>query len=181
MTIRPRSVLGLKYVDMHIGTSQQIFADGGTMPITQTTVPVQFEDIFQMFDPKTRTAIQNNLVGFGDTLAGRGSALNDTIASLPRAVRPSRAGRRSTCRPQHAADAASSTRSSGFMGAVAPVAQTNAQLFTDMATTFEAISRSPTRLEATISESPSTEEVSTELAARCSSRSWSTWPRWAPS
>jgi hypothetical protein len=49
----------------------------------------------------------------------------------------------------------------GFMGTVAPVAQTNARLFTDLATTFEAISRSPSALEQTIAESPSTEEVTT--------------------
>ena len=54
------------------------------MPITQTSVPVQFEDVFQAFDAKTRKSIDQNLVGFGDTLAGRGSALNDTFASLPR-------------------------------------------------------------------------------------------------
>ena len=83
-SIRPRSVLGLKYVDLHIGTAHKMFADGATMPITHTSVPVQFEDVFQAFDPKTRSAIDKNLVGFGDTLAGRGSALNDTFASLPR-------------------------------------------------------------------------------------------------
>ena len=48
------------------------------------------------------------------------------------------------------------------MGTVAPVAATNARLFTDMATTFEAISRDPNALEATIAESPSTEQVSTQ-------------------
>jgi hypothetical protein len=48
------------------------------------------------------------------------------------------------------------------MGTVAPVAQTNARLFTDMATTFEAISRDPGALEATIAQSPSTEQVSTD-------------------
>jgi hypothetical protein len=48
------------------------------------------------------------------------------------------------------------------MGAVAPVAQTNAQLFTDMATTFQAIDKSPSALESTIAKSPSTEQVSTQ-------------------
>jgi ABC-type transporter Mla subunit MlaD len=81
--IRPLSVLGLKYVDLHVGGSRTVFQDGATLPIKQTSVPVQFEDIFQMFDAKTRRAVDQNLVGFGDTLAGRGSALNDTIASLP--------------------------------------------------------------------------------------------------
>jgi hypothetical protein len=42
------------------------------------------------------------------------------------------------------------------------VAQVNARLFTDMATTFEAISRDPRALEATIAGSPSTLSVSTD-------------------
>ncbi|HEY2006475.1 MAG TPA: MlaD family protein, partial [Solirubrobacteraceae bacterium] len=84
VAIRPRSVLGLKFVDLHTGTSKKDFADGGTMPIAQTTVPVQFEDLNNAFNPPTRKAIQNNLVGFGNSFAARGSALNDTFASLPR-------------------------------------------------------------------------------------------------
>jgi hypothetical protein len=47
------------------------------------------------------------------------------------------------------------------MGAVAPVAQTNARLFTDMATTWEAVSRDPNALESTIRESPPTLDIST--------------------
>jgi ABC-type transporter Mla subunit MlaD len=49
-----------------------------------------------------------------------------------------------------------------FMGAVAPVAQVNAELFGKMATTFGAIDRNPADLKATIAESPSTEKVSTQ-------------------
>jgi len=158
--IDPRSVLGLKYVDLHVGHSKKIFSDGATMPISETSVPVQFEDILGMFNPKTRSAVQQNLVGFGDALAGRGSALNDTIASLPQLL--------GYLEPvtQYLSDPNTQlTRLldslEGFMGTVAPVAQTNARLFTDLATTFEAISRSPSALEQTIAESPSTEEVTT--------------------
>ena len=35
-----------------------------------------------MFDKKTRTAIQNNTINFGDGLAARGLGLNETIATL---------------------------------------------------------------------------------------------------
>src|SRR5207253_842853 len=49
-----------------------------------------------------------------------------------------------------------------FMGTVAPVAEVNARLFTDMATTFAAIARDPAALEATIAQSPSTLDVSTD-------------------
>jgi ABC-type transporter Mla subunit MlaD len=48
-----------------------------------------------------------------------------------------------------------------FMRVVAPVANVNSQLFTDMATTFAAISNSPGALESTIAKSPSTLSVST--------------------
>jgi virulence factor Mce-like protein len=164
VTILPRSVLGLKYVDLQKGTAQKVYPDGGTLPISRTTVPVQFDDIFKTFDAKTRTAIQQDLVGFGDTLAGRGSSLNDTIHSLPELL-----GHLQTVAAYLSAP---STRLTGFftglnrfMSAIAPVAQTNARLFTDMATTFEAISRDTNALEATIRESPSTLDVSTNSLA----------------
>ena len=73
-SVLPLSVLGSKYVDLHKGDSPRVFADGGTLPISQTHVPVQFDEIFQTFNPPTRRAIQDNLVGIGDTVAGRGSA-----------------------------------------------------------------------------------------------------------
>jgi virulence factor Mce-like protein len=161
VAIRPRSVLGLKYVDLHKGTSTKYFADGGTMPITHTTVPVQFEDINTAFNAPTRKAIQNNLVGFGDTFAARGSALNDTFASLPRLL--------GYLRPVAAYLSDPKTQLTrflnsleGFMGAISPVAKTNAKLFTDMATTFAAIGHSPSDLQNTIRLSPSTEAVSTQ-------------------
>jgi virulence factor Mce-like protein len=158
--IRPRSLLGLKYVDLVVGHSKKLFSDGATMPISHTSVPVQFEDLFQTFNPKTRTAIQQNLVGFGDTLAGRGSALNDTIASLPALLGHLEPVARYLSDPSTQLTRLL-TNLEGFMGTVAPVAQVNARLFTDLATTFEAISRDPHALEQTIAESPSTEQVST--------------------
>jgi tetratricopeptide (TPR) repeat protein len=82
-TIRPRSALGLKYLDIVRGHSSKMITDGGTMPISHTTVPVQFEDINTLFDAKTRPAIQRDLAGYGNALTARGSALNDTIATLP--------------------------------------------------------------------------------------------------
>ena len=161
VSIQPRSVLGLKYLDLHKGVSSHYFADGATLPEAQTNVPVQFDDVFKMFNTPTRNAIQTNLVGFGDTLASRGSALNDTIASLPPLL--------GYLRPvaQYLSDPTTElTRFfnglNSFMGAVAPVAQVNAQLFGKMATTFGAIDRNPADLKATIAESPSTEQVSTQ-------------------
>jgi virulence factor Mce-like protein len=163
-SIRPLSVLGSKYVDLHKGTSRSLIPDGGTLPISQTRVPVQFDDLFQTFDPSTRRAIQGNLFGFGGALAGRGSALNDTIASLPALLGHLEPVARYLSAPD--TELTRFLRSlNAFVGAIAPVAPVASRLFTDMATTFEAISRDPNALQAAIAESPSTLAVGTRSLA----------------
>ena len=161
VSILPLSVLGSKYVDLHKGDAPSVFADGGTLPISQTHVPVQFDDIFQTFNPPTRRAIQDNLVGIGDTLAGRGPALNDTLAALPALLGHLEPVARNLSDPR-----TQLTRLIGslnaFMDTVAPVAPVASRLFTDMATTFEAISRDPAALQDAIAQSPSTLAVGTE-------------------
>ncbi|HEY2161559.1 MAG TPA: MlaD family protein [Solirubrobacteraceae bacterium] len=159
-TIRPRSVLGLKYLDILRGQSSRTFSDGGVMPISQTNVPVQLEDINTLFDAKTRPAIQQDLAGYGDALTARGSALNDTIASLPQLFGHLQPVAHYLADP-HTQLTRLLVALNGFMSTVSPVAQVNARLFADQATTFEAISRDPNALENTIRESPPTLDVST--------------------
>jgi virulence factor Mce-like protein len=160
VSVQPLSVLGLKYVDLQKGASRKVLADGGTLPLGQSSVPVQFDDVFKTFDPKTRVAIQQDLQGYGDVLAGRGSDLNDTIASLPALLQHLEPVARYLSAPGTELTRLFAGLNS-FMGAVAPVAAVNADLFGRMATTFQAISASPQDLERTIAESPSTLSVST--------------------
>jgi virulence factor Mce-like protein len=159
-TIRPRSALGLKYVDLSYGHSKKVFPDGGTLPVSHTFIPVQFDDINQLFDKKTRPAVQKDLVGFGDTLAARGSALNDTIASLPSLFKHLQPVAQYLSDP-HTELTRFFGALNGFFSTISPVAQQNARLFADQATTFQAISHSPRDLEATIQKSPPTLDVST--------------------
>ncbi len=163
-SIRPLSVLGSKYVDLRTGSSPILVPDGGTLPITQTHVPVQFDEIFQTFTAPTRRAIQENLVGISGALAGRGSALNDTFANLPALLGHLAPVARDLSDPR--------TQLTGFlrsldilMGTLAPVSATASRLFTDMATTFAALSADPAALEASIAESPSTLSVGTASLA----------------
>lgn len=166
VSIRPVSVLGLKYVDLEKGSSKKMIPDGGTMPIAQTSVPVQFDDLNKMFDAPTRVAVQQNLVGFGDTFAARGSSLNDTIAALPNLLRYLQPVAAYLSNPNTQLTRFFSALN-GFTGTVAPVAQTNVQFFADQATTYAAIDNSPADLQATIRESPPTLQVSTtSLAAQ---------------
>ena len=46
-TIQPASVLGTKYLDLHTGTASHTISDGGLLPLDQTRVPVQFDDVFK--------------------------------------------------------------------------------------------------------------------------------------
>ena len=159
-TIRPRSALGLKYIDISRGTSSKVFPDGGVMEAGQTSVPVQFDDIDKLFDARTRPAVEQNLAGYGDALAARGSSLNDTIATLPPLFVHLQPVAQYLSNPSTGLTRFFDALN-GFMGTLSPVAQTNVRLFADQATTFAAISRSTSDLEDTIKQSPPTLDVAT--------------------
>jgi phospholipid/cholesterol/gamma-HCH transport system substrate-binding protein len=153
--IRPRSALGLKYVELETGRSKKVFGDGATMPASQASVPVELDEFFNMFDEPTRRASQGNLQGFGDALAGRGADLNQTIRVAPElfdhlgSVMANLSAPRTEL-PAFFKELGDAAR------IVAPVSRTNAHLFTSMANTFEAFSRDPQALKDTIAKSPST-------------------------
>jgi virulence factor Mce-like protein len=159
--IRPRSALGLKYVEFTKGSSRQTIPDGGLLPQSQTSVPVELDQFYNMFDAKTRRASQINLEGFGNAFAGRGQDLNRFIQSAPALF--------GHLQPVMANLADPNTDLQNFfkqLGTtariVAPVSKVNANLFTEMADTFEAWSRDPEALKATIAKQPATLDVATE-------------------
>jgi virulence factor Mce-like protein len=160
VTIRPRSALGLKYVQLNKGRSKKLLGDGDTIPLDHTVPQVQFGELNELFDEKTRRASRDNLVGFGNAFTGRGQDLNLTISELPAFFGYLQPVAANLASPQ--TELGRFFRALGRTAAiVAPVAQVNARLFTDMGTTFEAISRDPEALKATISKSPPTLDVST--------------------
>ena len=76
------SAIGLKYLELEKGSARQTLKAGQTIPIAQTREPVDIEELFNMFNKPTRTAIKINTNNFGDGLAGRGLGLNNTIHEL---------------------------------------------------------------------------------------------------
>jgi virulence factor Mce-like protein len=80
--VRPVSPLGLKYLQITRGRSTQIFASGSTIPLSQTKLPVEIDDFFDIFDRKTRQASQTNLTNFGDGFAGRGADFNAALSKI---------------------------------------------------------------------------------------------------
>ena len=78
LVVRSKSALGLKYLEIDRGNSSKGFEPGATMPLSAARPePVEIDQVFNMFDDPTRVAIQQNLLEFGNALAGRGVDLND--------------------------------------------------------------------------------------------------------
>jgi len=81
--VRPRSALGLKYIEITRGSSPRGFPEGGTIPLENATPePVEFDEFFNMWDRPTRAGQRLNLRGFGDGFAGRGEDLNEALQAF---------------------------------------------------------------------------------------------------
>jgi virulence factor Mce-like protein len=155
--VRPKSALGLKFLQITPGKSSKGFKAGETIPLSAAQPePVDIDQFFDIFDKPTRDAIRQNLAGFGNALAGRGPQLNEAIGALSRLVVHGQPVLRTLAAP--------STDFAGFWQAleafsatVAPVAGTNASLFVALDRTFAAFARvSRPYIQETIEKSPST-------------------------
>jgi phospholipid/cholesterol/gamma-HCH transport system substrate-binding protein len=80
--IRPKSLLGEKYVDIHDGsTSKPAFDATTVLHETQKAVPVELDQFINSLDAPTRNAARILLNDLGAGVAGRGLSLNEAIAS----------------------------------------------------------------------------------------------------
>ena len=154
------SAIGLKYLELEKGKSSQTLKAGATIPASQTREPVDIVQLFNMFDKKTRTAIQHNTINFGDGLAARGLGLNDTIATLRPLVTNAVPALHNLAAPKTglrelwiALDRAASQ--------TAPVAQANANVFSELDTFFTAWAGAAPSLERTIEGGPAALEQAT--------------------
>lgn len=153
--IRPRSALGLKYVELTPGKGKQSFAAGATVPLKNATEGLELEDVFSTLDDKTRRNSQEAVAGFGDAFSGRGRALNTSIQALNPFFSFLTPVMSSLNDPDTQLDQFF-VQLGGTVGQLAPVARTQADLFANMATTFAAFSADPVALQQTIERSPST-------------------------
>jgi virulence factor Mce-like protein len=155
ITVRTRSALGLKYVEITPGKSQKTFKAGSTIPLENAGNPVEFDDFLNTFDESTRQYQQEALTGFGDAFAGRGADLNEAIHSFSPffdALTPvmRNLGSRRTNLKDFFKEIGQTSRE------VRPVARQQGELFSLMADTFDAITRDPDAFRATIEKNPPT-------------------------
>jgi virulence factor Mce-like protein len=160
VVVRARSALGLKYLQINRGDSNRGFPPGSTMPLTAARPePVEIDQVFNMFDTPTRTAIQTDLLEFGNALAGRGVDLNEAIGQFKPLVERLTPVMRNLADPNTGLGNFVSTLSA-TAAEVAPVAEIQGQLFADLDTTFAAFARvSRPFIQESISRSPAAEDT----------------------
>jgi ABC-type transporter Mla subunit MlaD len=152
--VRPRSALGLKYVEITKGTAKKGYADGASVPLSQAKPhPVEFDEFLSTFDDKTRAASRVNLVGYGDALAGRGLDVNRAIEAFNPLLRTLAPVANNLVDPRtHLVDFIQALDQTARE--VAPVAETQAALFRNLDITFGAIAGVKTDYQAAIRNAP---------------------------
>jgi hypothetical protein len=160
LRVRPRSAVGLKYIELTPGgRGGATLAPGSTIQVQQVREPVELDEFFNMFDDKARVGSRNSLDGYGGGLAGRGRDLNTAIQAFVPLLRDAEPVLRNLADPD--------TQLARFFraladtaGEVAPVAEEQASLFTSLDISFTALaSVADPFIQETISESPPAEEA----------------------
>ncbi len=139
ITVRQRSAMGLKYLLLTPGDSDQDLEPGGTIPLSQATPEtVDMDQWFNMFQPDVRKSIQRNLAEYGGMFAARGDAVNEILGELPPLLKVAEPVTRNL--------ASDETDIKGFIhglsqaaAEVAPVADQQADMFVQLNTTFDAL------------------------------------------
>jgi virulence factor Mce-like protein len=80
--VRPRSSLGLKYVQLTPGSSAKSFRPGATIPLKNAEGPVEFDDLLNTFQDDVRDNAQKATQGVGDALSGRGPSINEALVEF---------------------------------------------------------------------------------------------------
>jgi virulence factor Mce-like protein len=165
--VRPKSSLGLKYVEITRGTASSTIPADGTLTVPRgTTRPIDIDDFFNMYDEPTRQGSTDNLFAYGTAFAGRGGDINQALSDLDPLVQHLEPGARNLV--------AARTKFQDLFPAfaqaaaeVAPVAGVQAALFGNLNTTFRAFADNADALEASIAGGPHALDVATrELPAQ---------------
>jgi virulence factor Mce-like protein len=160
--VRPRSALGLKYVQITKGTADKGFEDGAVIPLRNARPEqVEIDQVLNAFDEKTRAASRVNLNEFGAALAGRGPDINLAIQELNPLLLNLVPVMRNLSSPD--------TRLARLLQAlgksariVAPAAQTQADLFSNLDITFSALSTVRDDIQASIDNGPAALDAAIE-------------------
>jgi len=79
--IRPHGLLGPKYVALSGGSSGSM-TDGGTIPLSRTTVSTDVDQVLNALQPDVRQSLKTVFVELGRAAEGRGADMNAAIKAL---------------------------------------------------------------------------------------------------
>jgi ABC-type transporter Mla subunit MlaD len=159
--IRPRSALGLKYVEVTRGNSARGYAEEETIPPSASVVKTkEIDDFFNMFDDPTRVGSQTNLEELGAGFAGRGQSLNTAFAELGPLAEKLEPVMRNIADPRTGWDRFFPALEQAA-SEVAPVAETQASMWAALDTTFTAWASVSDSVQEAISEGPPALETAT--------------------
>lgn len=155
--VRPRSVLGAKFVELIPGEGKDVPAES-TLPLENSRESAELDEIFNTFDRPTREGLQETLRNFGDAVAGRGPDINRSLVATADLLPPLQRTVALLAEPETDLDGFIDGVAR-FSGALAPLAEDLAQLFDNAAITLAAIDAAGTAFGEGIAELPETQAV----------------------
>jgi phospholipid/cholesterol/gamma-HCH transport system substrate-binding protein len=81
VSVRPKSLLGERYLALDPGQAADALPTGATLPRTSVTSSTSLEDVINTFDQPTRDKLQTLVVELGGAVAGRGQDVNFGLAA----------------------------------------------------------------------------------------------------
>jgi virulence factor Mce-like protein len=164
LRIRPKSVIGAKFVELFPGKSTRKIAAGGTIPERQTSDSVDLDEVTRLFDANLRRSYRTVIKESANGFAGRGAELNEGLDALPPALSSGREFLNTISEP--------GTQLDGFVKgldsatqALVPTATPLADLFRAAPPTLNAFGDEENSIGQTLQLTPSV-EAATQRASR---------------
>lgn len=161
LVVRPRSTIGLKYIQLTEGKSPEGIPQNGLIPRSQAIRASEFDDLLNTLRPEVRNNYRKVLIEFGNGLAGRGGDINDAFGELNPLLESFEPFMRML-----------SDRSTGFerflkaiarvAGDFAPVADQGGNVFVNADITFAGFASATVGIQETLEEAPSALDTFTE-------------------
>jgi len=155
LRIRPRSIIGTKYVEIVRGESPRTIPQGGVIPRRSTSASVDLDEVVGTFDAGTRRATRRVVKEAAYGVAGRGGDLNAAFGRLPGTLLT--AGRVTRTLADPTTDVAGLIRGAdGALGALRPVTDDLGRLIAGTDTTLGALRRETEPLGTVLADAPRT-------------------------
>jgi ABC-type transporter Mla subunit MlaD len=164
VTVRPRSPLGIKYLEIVPSDKGRALAANEVLPLSQSRVTVDLDQVLAAFDEPTRRWTQLGVAGLGTGLAGRGVDFNVLLADAPALLNDAESVAGNFADPR--TDLAGFVRGlSGAAAEAAPVAPQLGRLMANASTTLGALAGVAPELQAVLGGLPPVEAEGTEMLA----------------